>query len=66
MVIEESSVVATCANSAKFWLNRGGFKTTVIGMKSWACSLHGGNKTGTLSQIFLNLTKNLFSIPLWS
>ena len=31
MVIEESSVVAACANSAKFWLNRGGFKTTVIG-----------------------------------
>jgi len=31
MVIEESSVVAACANSAKFWLNRGGYKTEVIG-----------------------------------
>ena len=31
MVIEESSVVAACANSAKFWSKRGGFKTTVLG-----------------------------------
>ena len=31
MVIEESSVVAACANSAKFWSTRGGFKTTIIG-----------------------------------
>ena len=31
MVIEESSVVAACANSAKYWLNRGGYKTHVIG-----------------------------------
>jgi hydroxymethylglutaryl-CoA reductase len=30
MVIEESSVVAASARSANFWLNRGGFKTTVI------------------------------------
>ena len=33
MVIEESSVVAACANSAKFWLKRGGFKTTILGTK---------------------------------
>ena len=31
MVIEESSVVAACANSAKYWLDRGGYKTEVIG-----------------------------------
>jgi len=31
MVIEESSVVAACANSAKFWLNRGGYTTEVLG-----------------------------------
>lgn len=31
MVIEESSVVAAAAKSAKFWASRGGFKTTVIG-----------------------------------
>ena len=31
MVIEESSVVAAASKSAKFWLNKGGFKTTVLG-----------------------------------
>lgn len=30
MVIEESSVVAAAAKSAKFWASRGGFKATVI------------------------------------
>jgi hydroxymethylglutaryl-CoA reductase len=30
MVIEESSVVAACAKSAKFWLERGGFHAEVI------------------------------------
>jgi hydroxymethylglutaryl-CoA reductase len=30
MVIEESSVVAAASLGAKFWLNRGGFKTKVI------------------------------------
>jgi hydroxymethylglutaryl-CoA reductase len=31
MVIEESSVVAAAASAAKFWLHKGGFKTTVVG-----------------------------------
>ncbi len=31
MAIEESSVVAAASKAAKFWLERGGFKTTVIG-----------------------------------
>lgn len=31
MVIEESSVVAAASAGAKYWLERGGFKTTVIG-----------------------------------
>lgn len=31
MAIEESSVVAAAAKSAKFWAARGGFKTSVIG-----------------------------------
>ena len=31
MAIEESSVVAAASKSAKFWLNRGGFKTQVLG-----------------------------------
>ena len=30
MVIEESSVVAAASKSAKFWLERGGFKATVL------------------------------------
>lgn len=29
MVTEESSVVAACANAAKFWYDKGGFKTTI-------------------------------------
>ena len=33
MVIEESSVVAAASNAAKFWMSRGGFKTTVLGTK---------------------------------
>ena len=33
MVTEESSVVAAASNAAKFWLSRGGFKTTVISTK---------------------------------
>ncbi|MTG96964.1 MULTISPECIES: hydroxymethylglutaryl-CoA reductase, degradative [Myroides] len=31
MVIEESSVVAAAAKAAKFWSERGGFKTTILG-----------------------------------
>jgi hydroxymethylglutaryl-CoA reductase len=33
MVIEESSVVAAASSAAKFWLDRGGFHTEVLGMK---------------------------------
>ena len=33
MVIEESSVVAAAASAAKFWMQRGGFKTEIIGTK---------------------------------
>ncbi|MEO9892068.1 hydroxymethylglutaryl-CoA reductase, degradative [Aurantibacter sp.] len=31
MAIEESSVVAAASRSAKFWLERGGFKATILG-----------------------------------
>jgi hydroxymethylglutaryl-CoA reductase len=31
MVIEESSVVAAASKAAKFWLDRGGFKTSITG-----------------------------------
>ena len=30
MAVEESSVVAAASKSTKFWLERGGFKTTII------------------------------------
>ena len=30
MTIEESSVVAAAGNAAKFWMSRGGFKTTIL------------------------------------
>jgi hydroxymethylglutaryl-CoA reductase len=32
MVIEESSVVAAASAAAKYWQERGGFKTTILGM----------------------------------
>ncbi len=32
MVIEESSVVAAAAKSAKYWLDKGGFRSEIIGM----------------------------------
>ena len=31
MVIEESSVVAAASSAAKFWMDRGGFTTTILG-----------------------------------
>ncbi|MEL6122502.1 MAG: hydroxymethylglutaryl-CoA reductase, degradative [Bacteroidota bacterium] len=31
MVIEESSVVAAASSAAKYWMSRGGFKTTLLG-----------------------------------
>lgn len=33
MVIEESSVVAAASAAAKFWMNRGGFKTEILGTR---------------------------------
>ena len=33
MAVEESSVVAAASKSAKFWLDKGGFKTTIINTK---------------------------------
>ncbi len=33
MVIEESSVVAAASKAAKYWKDRGGFKTTIIGQE---------------------------------
>lgn len=33
MAVEESSVVAAASKAAKFWLDKGGFKTTIINTK---------------------------------
>lgn len=33
MAVEESSVVAAASKAAKFWINKGGFKTTIINTK---------------------------------
>ena len=36
MAVEESSVVAAASKAAKFWIDKGGFKTTIINTeKSW-------------------------------
>jgi hydroxymethylglutaryl-CoA reductase len=64
MVIEESSVVAAAARSAKFWYERGGFKTQVMDIKKighvhflWKGSdqeiqiLFNENKTKLLSKL---------------
>lgn len=71
MVIEESSVVAACANSAKFWLNRGGYKTTVLGtekvghvhfmakIEAEALENYFNNKKEYLLNTTIDLTKNM-------
>tara|TARA_B100000963_G_scaffold359887_1_gene388639 strand:+ start:297 stop:1601 length:1305 start_codon:yes stop_codon:yes gene_type:complete len=51
MVVEESSVVAAACNSAKFWYERGGFKTTIIGTE----------KTGQVHFLFDGNKKELFN-----
>jgi hydroxymethylglutaryl-CoA reductase len=47
MAIEESSVVAAAAKSAKYWSKRGGFKTTIVGTEKIGqvhFMYHGSNK----------------------
>lgn len=51
MVIEESSVVAAASLSAKFWLERGGFKARVLSTK----------KNGQVHFIWKGNSHNLFS-----
>lgn len=51
MVIEESSVVAAAAKAAKFWSERGGFKTTILGTE----------KIGQVHFIYKGEKQNLFS-----
>ena len=55
--IEESSVVAAAAKSATFWLDRGGFKSTVLGMVKMGHVhfLWSGNDYDKLNVIFERL-----------
>ena len=61
MVIEESSVVAAAAKSAKYWSERGGFKTTVLGTEKigQVHFLFKGADAEKL-RIFFNIIKNKF------
>lgn len=53
MVIEESSVVAAASKSAKFWLDRGGFKAEVVATsKSGQVHFLSELETGTLETFF--------------
>ncbi len=61
MAIEESSVVAAASKSANFWLDRGGFKSEVIGMVKvgHVHFLWEGNEIDWMFDLFEN-NKNLF------
>lgn len=50
MAIEESSVVAAASKAAKFWLNKGGFKTTILGTE----------KVGQVHFMYSGNSKKLF------
>lgn len=60
MAIEESSVVAAAAKSAKFWATRGGFKTTIINTEKIG-QVHFLFKGDTSKlNVFFNQIKNIF------
>ncbi|TMU55583.1 hydroxymethylglutaryl-CoA reductase, degradative [Flagellimonas algicola] len=62
MVIEESSVVAAASNAAKFWLNRGGFKSEIVGTEKVGqvhFMFHGD--TGKLPSFFQQLKPKLIN-----
>ena len=53
MVIEESSVVAAASNAAKFWLDRGGFKSEIIStVKSGQIHLNYSGAPSNLMRFF--------------
>ncbi len=62
MVIEESSVVAAASKAAKFWLERGGFKTTILGTEKvgQVHFMYKGDKE-KLSQFFNEIKPKLIS-----
>lgn len=62
MAIEESSVVAAAAKSAKFWATRGGFKATVINTEKigQVHFIYTGN-VAKLEQFFSDIKNKFFS-----
>ncbi|MFI2742987.1 hydroxymethylglutaryl-CoA reductase, degradative [Zhouia sp. PK063] len=62
MAIEESSVVAAACKAAKFWLQRGGFKTEVLSTEKvgQVHFIYKGNKT-KLEQFFNNIKPQLYT-----
>jgi len=63
MVIEESSVVAASAKAAKFWLDKGGFKTQIIGtLKSGHIHIMYKGKTQDLIQFFRKIRKQILEL----
>lgn len=65
MVIEESSVVAAAGNAAKFWQNRGGFKTEVLGTeKIGQVHFIYTGEAGKLEDFFRQIKPKLFDATL--
>ena len=62
LVIEESSVVAASSNSAKFWLDRGGFKSKVIStLKNGQIHIKFFGKDHDLRQFFADVKPTLIN-----
>lgn len=61
MVIEESSVVAAASKAAKFWSERGGFKTTILGTEKigQVHFIYKGNKS-KLVQFIKDIDSNFY------
>lgn len=60
MVIEESSVVAAAAKSAKFWMSRGGFRAEILGTKKIGqVHFHWAGSFEKLQDIFPELEAEL-------
>ena len=62
MVVEESSVVAAAAKAAKFWAEKGGFSTEILGtIKPGHIHFTYDGATAEVIQFFRNNRKNIFS-----
>lgn len=62
MVTEESSVVAAAASAAKYWMDRGGFKTTVLGtIKVGQIHFKWAGESAFLFSIYEEIQKKLLA-----